>query len=146
MPKVAFKKRTATNLIVIHCAATKPNMDVGVREIRQWHVQRGFLDIGYHFVIRRDGSVEQGREVDVLGAHVEGHNADSVGVCMVGGIDAAGKPEDNFTDAQWATLDRKVYELKILYPNAKVVGHRELNPGKACPSFDVQEWLSRVLL
>lgn len=147
MARVQFKPRVSTKYIVIHCAATKPSMDIGLREIRQWHREKGWLDVGYHFIVRRDGTVELGRPHEVVGAHVEGHNSDSMGICLVGGIDDKGQPQDNFTDAQWAALDHLVWEAKTSwYPNAKVVGHRELNPGKACPSFDVQNWLTRTRL
>lgn len=138
---VQFKQRTSTKYLVVHCAATKPTMDIGLREIRQWHRERGWLDIGYHFVIRRDGSVEKGREVTTVGAHVEGHNYESVGICMAGGIDAKGKPENNFTTAQFESLRALLGKLKADYPSAKIVGHRDLDPKKACPSFDVASWL-----
>lgn len=138
---VKFKARTATKYIVVHCAATKPTMDIGLREIRQWHRERGWLDIGYHFVIRRDGTVETGRPQDTIGAHVENHNYESVGVCMAGGIDAKGKPENNFTAEQFESLRTLLDKLKVDYPSAKIVGHRDLDSKKACPSFDVASWL-----
>lgn len=144
--KVAFKKRTETNLIVVHCAATKPNMDIGRKEIQMWHVQQGWLAIGYHFVIRRDGTVEEGRPHDAVGSHVKSRNADSIGICLVGGIDAKGKPEDNFTDAQKGALNSLLWSMTLgggfddAYKGLPVVGHRDLDPGKACPSFDVKAW------
>lgn len=138
---VKFKPRVTTKYLVVHCAATKPTMDIGLREIRQWHRERGWLDIGYHFVIRRDGKVETGRPHDVIGAHVEGHNYESLGICMAGGIDAKGKPENNFTPAQFESLRALLDKLKVDYPSAKIVGHRDLDPKKACPSFDVASWL-----
>ena len=141
MPKVQFKERTATDLIVVHCAATKSSMDIGVREIRQWHVQQGWLDVGYHFVIRRDGSVEEGRPVNVVGSHVRGKNSVSVGICLVGGINDKGQPDNNFTPVQFAALKAKLAEVQALYPKAKICGHRDLDSGKACPSFDVKAWL-----
>lgn len=141
MARVQFNKREVTNLIVIHCAATKPSMDIGLREIRQWHVQQGWLDVGYHYIIRRDGTVETGRPHDVVGSHVKGHNFESLGICMVGGIDDAGKPLNNFADAQWVALEGLVSEVSVLYPNARICGHRDLDSGKACPSFDVATWL-----
>ena len=148
--KVAFKKRTETILIVVHCAATKPNMDIGRKEIQLWHVQQGWLAIGYHFVIRRDGTVEEGRPHDAVGSHVKSRNSDSIGICLVGGIDAKGKPEDNFTDAQIATLTNMLWEMTSglsldgAYKGLPVVGHRDLDPGKACPSFNVKEWWALV--
>lgn len=144
MPKVAFKKRPKTDYLVVHCAATKANMDIGVREIRQWHVQQGWLDIGYHFVIRRDGTVENGRPFDVVGSHVKGYNERSLGICLVGGIDAYGNPENNFTPAQFESLVLVLKAQKRGYPQAQIVGHRDLFSGKACPSFDVGAWLKTV--
>lgn len=141
MPKVNFKKRPRTDFIVVHCAATKPTMDIGVREIRQWHVTKGWLDIGYHFVIRRNGTVEDGRPNDVIGSHVKDYNSRSLGICLVGGIDASGNPEANFTEAQMASLSLLLKATKRQYPEAKIVGHRDLDSGKACPSFDVGNWL-----
>lgn len=138
---VQFKPRVTTKFLVVHCAATKPTMDIGLREIRQWHRERGWLDIGYHYVIRRDGTVEVGRPQDVIGAHVEGHNSESLGICMAGGIDASGKPENNFTAAQFESLRALLDKLKADYPSARIVGHRDLDPKKACPSFDVASWL-----
>jgi N-acetylmuramoyl-L-alanine amidase len=104
----------------------------------------GWSDIGYHFVIRRSGGVERGRWVRVAGAHVKGYNSMSVGVCMVGGVDNDMKPEDNFTDEQWHALIDVISALKGDFPNAKIVGHRDLDSGKACPSFDVTEWVKSV--
>ena len=145
---VQFKNRKETSLIVVHCAATRPSMDVGVREIRQWHKQRGFFDIGYHFVIRRNGVIEDGRQQDQIGAPVEGHNSVSVGVCLVGGV-PEGNPngfEANFTEAQMVSLKALLGKLRKDYPNAAVVGHHDLNPGKACPSFNVAKWIHEGVL
>lgn len=135
-------KRDSTDLLVVHCAATPPHVDVGVRVIRQWHLTRGFSDVGYHFVIRRDGTLEAGREVNEVGAHVAGSNRRSVGVCLVGGVDAKEhRPEFNFTRPQMDTLEALLTTLETDYPRAKVIGHRDV-PGvnKACPSFDVRSW------
>ncbi|MDR2745683.1 MAG: N-acetylmuramoyl-L-alanine amidase [Desulfovibrio sp.] len=129
------------NKIIIHCAATRPSMDVGVKEIRDWHVNgNGWSDIGYHGVIRRDGTLESGRPTDRPGAHTAGHNKDSVGICLVGGVAEDGKtPEDNFTPAQWATLERVVRDMLRKFPGATVHGHNEFAV-KACPCFSVGEW------
>ena len=131
--------------IIIHCAATKPSMDVGVKEIRDWHVNgNGWADIGYHYVIRRDGTLELGRPISKAGAHTTGHNTNSIGICLVGGVKEDGKtPESNFTDAQWATLETVVKEQAERYPNATIHGHNEF-AAKACPSFDVQKWWTSV--
>lgn len=132
------------NRIVIHCAATGPNQDIGAKDIDRWHRERGFTRIGYHYVIRRDGTLETGRPVEEVGAHAVGHNADSIGICMAGGVSQPGpngKPENNYTPAQWATLKRIVGELRQRFPKTDILGHRDL-PGvaKACPSFDARAW------
>jgi N-acetylmuramoyl-L-alanine amidase len=123
--------------IIIHCADTYAEMDIGVAEIRRWHIDRGWADIGYHFVIRRNGDIEKGRDEETPGAHVKGHNHDSIGVCLVGG-----KPFCNFTRAQWHALESLVMELKGRYPLAAVSGHRDHDPSKTCPTFDVRAWLA----
>lgn len=142
-----FQKRPATDFIVVHCSATKASMDIGVQEIRQWHLQRGWSDIGYHKVIRRDGTVEDGRPLDVVGAHVEGFNSRSVGVCMVGGLSAfKDKGEDNFTPDQWLALKSLLRHLRQCYPSAKILGHRDMPKViKDCPCFDVREWVTTNL-
>jgi N-acetylmuramoyl-L-alanine amidase len=134
------------DLIVIHCADTPPTMDVGVEEIRRWHTDpppkgNGWADIGYHWVIRRNGVIEFGRPAEKIGAHVAGHNATSIGVCMVGGKGKDGKPENNYTAEQWDSLEAIVNFLRAAYPRARVCGHRDLDHGKACPCFDVAKWL-----
>jgi N-acetylmuramoyl-L-alanine amidase len=135
--------RQVTKYIVIHCAATRASMDVGAKEIGQWHKQRGWSGIGYHFVIRRDGRVERGRAESAIGSHVAGHNSNTLGVCLVGGL-GEGKgwpPENNFTQAQWAALRTLLREMIDRYPGATILGHRDF-PGvaKACPSFDARAW------
>lgn len=137
-----FTKRKSTDALVVHCSATSPKMDVGAADIERWHRQRGFLAIGYHFVIRRNGKIEKGRAEDVIGAHVENHNATTIGICMVGGIDSTGAPENNFTPAQFETLHSLLKDLQTRYPNTTVLGHRDFpKVAKACPSFDVRSWL-----
>lgn len=133
------------DLIVIHCSATTEKQDIGMAEIRKWHLARGWKDIGYHHVIRRNGVIEAGRPEEQVGAHVEGHNANSIGVCLIGGIDKTGKAVANFTPVQWATLTNLIRTLKSKYPNATIHGHREY-ANKDCPSFDVQEWLKTGVL
>ena len=141
---VKFKKRKSTEFIAIHSAATKASMDIGAREIGSWHRERGWLGIGYHFVIKRDGTVEEGRPHDTVGAHVSGHNHNSLGICMAGGIDDKGKPENNFTDAQFHALKVLLAGLTNLYPEAKVQGHGEFSgTATACPSFKASEWYAR---
>lgn len=139
--------RSKTDYIFVHCSATKPNLDVGAREIREWHLRRGWRDIGYNFVIKRDGTVQGGRDLDrdgdfmeEIGAHVRGYNSVSIGVCLVGGVDWSGKPDFNFTRQQMKSLDGLIEQIKAEYPSAEVVGHRDKDPNKACPCFDVAAW------
>ena len=120
-------------------------MDIGAEEIRRWHVDgNGWNDIGYHGVIRRDGVLESGRPLSVAGAHTSGHNADSVGVCLVGGVKEDGKtPENNFTQAQWDALERVVRDLVRRFPGTTVHGHNEF-AAKACPCFDAKAWWAKA--
>lgn len=135
--------RRSTKYIVLHCSATRASLDVGAKEIRQWHTAQGWSDIGYHFVIRRNGKLERGRAENAIGAHVAGHNSNTLGVCLVGGV-GEGKgwpPENNFTQAQWATLRVLMRDLLARYPGATILGHRDFpNVAKACPSFDARAW------
>lgn len=127
-------------LLVVHCSATPADRDLSVVDIDRMHRDRGFLKVGYHFVIRRDGIVQPGRKLTERGAHVEGHNATSVGICLIGGVTPKLRPQANFTPEQYAALQGQLLLLGQQFPNAQVVGHRDLNPGKACPSFDVKRW------
>lgn len=150
-------KRKATRLIVVHVSATRADMDIGVREIRAMHRARGWSDIGYHRVIRRDGTVEPGRAINVVGAHVAGYNSTSVGVCLVGGVNALGQPQHNATKAQMDTLKTELAALALRYPDALICGHRDLSPDrdgdgviepaehiKACPCFDAIPWAAAL--
>lgn len=128
--------RTIT-LFIIHCSATRPGVAYGFEACRRDHIaHRHFLDIGYHFYITRDGVVREGRPVSQIGAHCRGHNAHSIGICYEGGLDASGRPADTRTDAQRASLLALLRLLKSDFPRALIVGHRDLNPQKACPCFD----------
>ena len=138
--------RKSTKYLVVHCSATRPSLDVGAKEIRQWHKNQGWEDIGYHYVIRRDGKVEKGRPEGMVGAHVAGFNATSVGVCMVGGVSQKDftKPENNFTKEQFAGLKDLLATLSKKYPGAVVLGHRDFpRVAKACPSFDARVWAKK---
>jgi N-acetyl-anhydromuramyl-L-alanine amidase AmpD len=124
------------NKIVIHCADTPAEMDIGADTIRKWHVEeRGWKDIGYHYVIRRDGTVEKGRADNVPGAHVAGHNTGSLGICLVGG-----KLRVNFTHQQWAALEKLVRGLLFTHKEAEIFGHNDLDKSKPCPMFNVKAW------
>lgn len=137
------KDRLKTDFIAIHCAASRPSQNWTAADIDRMHRQRGFACIGYHFFIRRDGTVEEGRPVDQIGAHVENWNSVSVGVCMAGGVaeDNVNKPENNFTAEQFDSLRKVVADLKKRYPKAIVQGHKDFpKVAKACPSFEAKEW------
>ena len=133
------------NEIIIHCTATAEGKDYTVDQIRQWHVKgNGWKDIGYHYVIYRDGSTHAGRPIDQIGAHTTNHNTGTIGVCYVGGCAADGKtPKDTRTPKQKASLVELVRSLKTVFGSSKVSGHREY-AAKACPSFDVQAWRREV--
>ena len=135
--------------IIIHCSATPEGKDFTVQQIRQWHTTpkpkgNGWRDIGYHFVIYRDGSVHPGRPVEQIGAHTSGHNANSIGICYIGGCAPDGKtPKDTRTGCQKKALEKYVKDFHRRFPDVRIVGHNEL-AAKACPSFDVQKWLKEI--
>lgn len=127
--------------ITLHCSATRPSQIAGVKEIRAWHRKKGWADIGYHFVVRRDGRVEKGRPLSQTGAHVQGWNKDNIGICLEGGLDDRWQPSNNFTREQWRSLKPLVASLKAKARKAKVVGHRDFpNVNKACPCFEAKAW------
>lgn len=136
--------------IVIHCADTKPEMEVDAARIKRWHLKRGWSDIGYHFVIKRNGVIEQGRDRDndgdvleEVGAHVRGYNSNSIAICWVGGYGGL----DNRTQEQLTSMETLVKLLHEVYPKAVILGHRDFpNVAKNCPSFDVACWLEEINL
>lgn len=141
-------KRNITKIIV-HCSATPEGEDMTVEQIRAEHKRQGWSDIGYHYVIYRDGSIHNGRDVDIQGAHCgdNGGNIGSIGICYIGGVEHRKlgvpykdlKPKDTRTPAQKDALLRLLTELRKLYPMAKVYGHRNFDKhGKTCPSFDAK--------
>lgn len=130
-------------MIIVHCTATPRGRDVAAADIDRWHRLRGFNGIGYHFVVRLDGSVEAGRPVERAGAHCKGYNARSIGVAYVGGVEADGvTPADTRTDAQRAALRELIERLRTQYGITRVHGHRDF-AAKACPSFDATAEYSR---
>jgi N-acetylmuramoyl-L-alanine amidase len=147
LPAKDYKYREGTSHLVVHCSATKAHQDFGVDDIREWHVKdNGWLDVGYNFVIKRDGVIERGRPAMAVGSGVAGYNSHSLHVCLIGGIDNDGNAEDNFTDAQRKSLAFLLASLnKYVAPKAEVCGHRDF-PGvqKACPSFDAKAWWKAV--
>lgn len=143
--KVNVKKRPKTDFIAVHASATNASTNADAATIDRWHRKRGFQAIGYHYVIKRDGTVEQGREEDVIGAHVEGFNSSSIGICLVGGVNNQGKAENNFTEEQFTSLEKLIRELRTRYPKAKIQGHRDFpNVAKDCPCFSVKDWVKEL--
>ena len=124
-------------LIVLHCSAVRTNQTSSVAQIDTWHRQRGFkLGIGYHYVVRRNGQIEQGRPEWMVGAHCKNHNKYSIGVCYEGGLNCLDLPADTRTPEQKAALRQLLTELHSRYPKAVIVGHHDLNPMKACPCIE----------
>ena len=125
--------------IIVHCSATSEGKDFTVQDIDRWHRQRGFDCIGYHYVIYRDGTVHEGRDVNRVGAHCSGYNKESIGVCYIGGLATDGKtPKDTRTDKQKSAMWTLLRQLITLYPDAEIYGHRDF-AAKACPSFDARK-------
>ncbi len=142
--------------IIIHCSATRAGQDIGKAEINQMHVQRGYQCIGYNYVIRLDGTIEQGRSLTIDGAHCNSkgfsgvsYNKHSVGICYVGGLDANGKPADTRTPAQKEALRKLIADIVEVEPIKEILGHRDTSPDldgdgivephewiKMCPCFD----------
>lgn len=123
------------NKIIIHCSATPEGRDIDADKIDEWHKERGWKMIGYHYVIKLNGIIELGRPLDMQGAHTKGQNKNSIGVCYIGGCDKDMEAKDTRTDAQKDSLIELLRVLKKMYPNAKIHGHRDF-AAKACPSFD----------
>lgn len=134
--------------IIVHCTATREGVNQTVEQIRKYHTAkppmgRGWSDIGYHYVVYLDGTIHEGRNVNISGAHCTGHNANSIGVVYVGGLDAKGNAKDTRTNAQKDGLLKLLKDLKKLYPKATIHGHREYAQ-KACPCFDAKKEYSNI--
>ena len=132
--------------IIIHCADTPIHMDIGVDQIREWHVgERGWDDVGYHYVIKRAGELEQGREDSIVGAHAMSHNANSLGVCLIGGKSVDNHPEVNYTWNQWKTLKDLCFNLRRTHTHAIIIGHNDVTTLKTCPNFNVKAWVEDLV-
>lgn len=142
--KLGLPKSRIIKEIIVHCSATPEGKDFTTLDIKRWHLERGFSDIGYHYVIYRDGSVHNGRDESKIGAHCEGHNSYSIGVCYIGGCAKDGKtPKDTRTDAQKKSLLALLRDLKRKYPNASIHSHKDY-ANKACPSFNATKEYSSI--
>lgn len=137
---VALRKTFMRNIseIIIHCSDTPYGKDYSVKDIDRWHIERGFSGIGYHYVVHLDGSVSLGRPLELQGAHCFGHNANSVGICYIGGRDVSGRVADTRTPAQKEALKSLVGHLKRRFKGVTVHGHNEFS-NKSCPCFDVSK-------
>ena len=135
--------RQETKYIVIHCSQTRPSQKIGAKEIDKWHRERGWLKIGYAIVITRSGEIQRGREDDEVQAAVKGYNHTSFNLCLIGGAKEENwkEEEDNFTGEQWESLKKELTRLVKKYPDAQIVGHRDLDENKFCPSFEVRKYL-----
>lgn len=126
------------NKIIIHCSATPEGRDIDAVTIDGWHKERGWSGIGYHYVIKLDGSIEYGRDINKTGAHVKNHNKGSIGICYIGGCDASMNPKDTRTLEQKESLLLLLKTLKKIHSSATIHGHNEF-ASKACPCFNVNE-------
>ena len=150
-----FPIRSRTDYFVVHCSATRPINPITVDILRQWHIARGFGDIGYHYFIDTSGNIHKGRVPDnSIGAGVKGHNDNTLHICLEGGLDnRSGFPNNTYTRAQFLSLNSLIHLLLKNYPHAETLGHRDLSPDsnhdgiiesteflKACPCFDAVTW------
>ena len=135
-------KREDTKYIIIHCSDTSPSKNLDVVELNKIHRQKGFLNIRFHLIIKRDGIIEIGRDIDEIGSHTEDMDDKSVSICLIGGVETDKEIESrlNYTARQWETLKSIVKSMCTLYPDAKVIGFNDVDTHKVSPYFDVQEW------
>ena len=128
------------NFIILHCSAVRPYQQSSVEDIDRWHRARGWKNgCGYHYVIRRDGTIETGRPLEMIGAHCQNRNRHSIGVCYEGGLDAEGRPADTRTKAQRRAMRTLLEQLHTQFPKAMIMGHNVFMPTKACPCFNAAE-------
>lgn len=134
------------DFLVVHCTATPQGRWHDARDIDLWHKRRGFAGIGYNFVVKLNGDIEKGRDLDATPAHVAGYNTRSIGIVYVGGVDKNTlKSKDTRTEAQKRSLEALLRALRRRYPKAKIWGHRDF-PGvrKACPCFDAKREYEKI--
>lgn len=129
------------NKIILHCSATKEGQYYDKTHIKQWHLQRGFTDIGYHYIILLDGSIQDARDIRTIGAHCKGQNAKSIGICYIGGLDSNGNGKDTRTEEQRQSLFNLIDDLLIAYDLTidDVYCHYQFAK-KLCPCFKIEEF------
>lgn len=145
------------DLIVVHCSATVEGRPFSVDDINAMHLRLGWSGVGYHYVLKIDGTRQLGRPIEMIGSHVNGHNKRSIGICYIGGIGANGRAKDTRTAEQNVSLEKLLRELRVKHPKARIVGHRDLSPDKdgdgvvephewlkQCPCFDVRAWCRSI--
>lgn len=131
------------NNIVLHCTATPQNTTVA--SIKNYWKSKGWKHPGYHFIIDVDGKISHLNPLSIPANGVRGHNQDSIHIAYTGGVDSDLNPLDNRTELQRAVMEGLVKALHAVFPEAKIKGHRQFpNVRKACPSFDVPEWLNEI--
>jgi N-acetylmuramoyl-L-alanine amidase len=132
------------NYIVLHCTATSPKTTVESIQ-RFWKESNGWKDPGYHHIIKADGTIVNLQPIEKPSNGVKGHNANSIHISYVGGIDEKGRAKDTRTDAQKQSQILLLKKYKQQFPSAVIQGHRDF-PGvtKECPSFEVKEWLDCI--
>lgn len=126
--------------LVLHCSSTRASQKVTVEDIDRWHRAKGWNQCGYHWVVLQDGTIQAGRPENMAGAHVKYYNQHAIGVCYIGGVDEHGNYTDTRTEAQKTALWHLLRDLKVSYPQARIVGHRDFpNVHKLCPCLDAQK-------
>ena len=125
--------------IILHYTETQEDIDFDVSDVKEWHLDRGFSDIGYHFLIKLDGEIQKGRDLDKIGAHCKTQNSDSIGICYVGGKCADGTLGDTRTKEQIEAIDLLIQSLRVIFPkeNLIVFGHNDYST-KVCPGYDAK--------
>ncbi|NDV94346.1 hypothetical protein D0T84_05360 [Dysgonomonas sp. 521] len=125
--------------IIIHASATKEGRPYKIEDIDVWHKNLGWKKCGYHYVIELDGKIRKGRSEEEIGAHAFGWNKNSIGICYIGGLGKNGEAKDTRTLQQKSALTALLYDLKVRYPEAEIIGHRDTGAQKSCPCFEVRE-------
>ena len=133
-----MRYRISTDQIILHCSATPEGRQITVDQVKEWHLHRGWHDIGYHYVIDLDGVVHEGRDIHKQGAHCRGQNYNSIGICYIGGLSREMEPKDTMTQEQMSGLYQITHQLRAIFGGLPIFGHNEFSE-KACPSFDVIE-------